>query len=132
MLQQRAGASNGINNSNNISTAAAPFPGPDLLSPLLAQCFLYDDQQQYIFRVCPFSNVTQHEKSPYAFNFLTTSFHAVLGLYQRWYVTLDGYGEEEEGERSSRAATTAATSAATSAATTASFDSLLYLEGDQW
>lgn len=124
MLQQRAGA----NNINNISTAAAPFPGPDLLSPLLAQCFLYDDQQQYIFRVCPFANVTQHEKSPYAFNFLTTSFHAVLGLYRRWYVAVDG-GEEEEGERSSRAATTAETSATT---TSASFDSLLYLEGDQW
>lgn len=65
--------------------------------------------------MCPFANVTQHEKSEYAFNFLTTSFHAVLGVYRHWYVKGDDESEGKAPQLSS-----------------AHFDSLLYLQGDQW
>lgn len=62
------------------------FIGPKFLEPLLDRCFLYDNDPKYYFRICPLSNVTQHEKATYSYNFVATSFHAILGIWHEWKI----------------------------------------------
>ncbi|OTF74507.1 hypothetical protein BLA29_006849 [Euroglyphus maynei] len=57
------------------------FTGPEILSELLDECYIYEDSKYY-YRVCIFRNITQHEKSKHYH-----PFHAILGIWKEWYVS---------------------------------------------
>lgn len=86
---------------NDQSLEATDFNGPQVLNELKNKCFFYEDTK-YIYRMCPFANVTQHEKTRYTYNFVTGSFHGILGIWKNWYIQDD------------------------------KFHSLIYMDGDQW
>lgn len=68
-------------NYHNNSLETGIFRGPKVLQPLLDECFLFEDSK-YFYRICMFTNITQHEKSSHFYS----SFHAILGIWKDWYV----------------------------------------------
>lgn len=69
------------NENYNNSLETKIFQGPKALQPLIDECFVFEDNK-YFYRICMFSNITQHEKSAHFYS----SFHAILGIWKEWYV----------------------------------------------
>ncbi|CAG2170546.1 unnamed protein product [Oppiella nova] len=84
-----------------------PYAGPQELRYLLGKCFIYS-ADKYDYRVCPFHNVTQHER---VWTSGGTAYNGIIGLWKEWTVTnhsfdaLVYYGGDDCGkgvERSAR------------------------------
>jgi N-acetylglucosamine-1-phosphate transferase gamma subunit len=74
---------NGLNNREfkSAKTHASNFSGPSDLEHLLGKCFLYSNDK-YNYRVCPFDNVTQHEKLWQGFN----GYNGIIGIWKEWKI----------------------------------------------
>jgi len=68
-----------FNDMKSTKTLASNFSGPNDLRHLLGKCYLYSSDK-YNFRVCPFDNITQHEKLH------TNGYNGVIGVWKEWKV----------------------------------------------
>ena len=57
---------------------ASAFSGPSVLSYLVGKCFPYSTEK-YEYRVCPFDNITQHEKVWHS-----SAYNGVIGIWKQW------------------------------------------------
>ena len=61
-------------------TVASDFSGPSHLSYLLGKCFTHSSDK-YEYKVCPFDNITQHERVV-----SSGAYSGVIGVWKEWVV----------------------------------------------
>ena len=61
-----------------MKSSASNFTGPTQLLYLVGQCFSYSSDK-YEYRVCPFDNITQHEKVWHS-----GAYNGVIGVWKEW------------------------------------------------